>query len=154
MKNVDAPKSQLLSHEVNVELNMLRAMMMNGVGREIDCRDMVIVDNGGLRDVKEQLLEKLPKPRALGDDIGHNTILSLNTGAGYRGLSIRRPRYKRGTQVDEVAGSAATGVDTSPTYLLYQTLLPLFWTLTCMISMKLTRTDAVFSRTAMMLFYV
>ena len=25
------------------------------------------------------------------------------------------------------------GVDTSPTYLLFQTLLPLFWTLTCMI---------------------
>ena len=39
------------------------------------------------------------------------------------------------------------GVDTSPTYLLFQTLLPLFWTLTCMIWMKLTRTNAVFSRT-------
>jgi len=25
------------------------------------------------------------------------------------------------------------GVDTSPSYLLFQTLLPLFWTLTCMI---------------------
>ena len=25
------------------------------------------------------------------------------------------------------------GVDMSPTYLLFQTLLPLFWTLTCMI---------------------
>ena len=24
-------------------------------------------------------------------------------------------------------------IDTSPTYLLFQTLLPLFWTLTCMI---------------------
>ena len=39
-------------------------------------------------------------------------------------------------------------------YLLFQTLLPLFWTLTCMIWMELTRTDAVFSRTAMMLFIV
>ena len=103
MKNADAPKSHLLSHEVNVELNMLRATMMNGVGREVDCRDIVTVDNGGLRDVKEQLLEKLPEPRTLGDGIGHNTILSLNTGAGYRGLSFRRPRYERGTQVDAVA---------------------------------------------------
>ena len=42
----------------------------------------------------------------------------------------------------------------SPSYLLFQTLLPLFWTLTCMIWMELTRTDAVFSRIAMMLFYV
>ena len=44
------------------------------------------------------------------------------------------------------------GVDTSPMYLLFQTLLPLFWTLTCMILMELTQTDAVFSRTTMVLF--
>ena len=43
--------------------------------------------------------------------------------------------------------------DTSPSYLLFQTLLPLFWTLTCMIWKELTRTDAVFSRIVMMLFY-
>ena len=30
------------------------------------------------------------------------------------------------------------GVDTYPTYLLLQTLLPLIWTLTCMILMELT----------------
>ncbi len=44
--------------------------------------------------------------------------------------------------------------DTSPSYLLFQTLLPLFWTLTCMIWMELTRTDVVFNRIAMVLFYV
>ena len=44
------------------------------------------------------------------------------------------------------------GVDTSPSYLLFQTLLTLFWTLICMIWMELTRTDAVFSRTAMVLY--
>ena len=44
------------------------------------------------------------------------------------------------------------GVDTSPSYLLFQTLLTLFWTLTCMIWMELTRTDAVFSTTYMELF--
>ena len=42
--------------------------------------------------------------------------------------------------------------DTSPSYLLFQTLLPLFWTLICMIWMELTRTDAVFSRIALVLF--
>ena len=40
----------------------------------------------------------------------------------------------------------------SPSYLLFQTLLPLFWTLTCMIWMELTRTDVVFSRLSMVLF--
>ncbi len=34
---------------------------------------------------------------------------------------------------DQLAGSVTLGIDTSPSYLLFQTLLPLFWTLTCMI---------------------
>ena len=45
-----------------------------------------------------------------------------------------------------------TTIDTSPTYLLFQTLLPLFYTLTCMILMELTRTDDVFNRIIMVLF--
>ena len=42
--------------------------------------------------------------------------------------------------------------DKTPTYLLFQTLLPLFWTLTCRIRMELTRTDVVFRRITMVLF--
>ena len=41
--------------------------------------------------------------------------------------------------------------DTFPSYLLFQTLLTLFWTLTCMIWMELTRTNVVFSRIAIVL---
>src|SRR3954467_10941118 len=39
-------------------------------------------------------------------------------------------------------------LDTSQTYLLFQTLLLLFWSHSCMIWTKLTRTDVVFSRAA------
>ena len=42
--------------------------------------------------------------------------------------------------------------DTSPSYLLCLMLFLLFWTLICMILVKLTRTDAVFSKTTMVLF--
>ena len=54
--------------------------------------------------------------------------------------------------LEDKQGFKLGGVDMSPSYLLFQTLLPLFWTLTCMIWMELTRTDAVFSRIAMVLF--
>ena len=54
--------------------------------------------------------------------------------------------------LEDKQGFKLGGVDTSPTYLLFRTLLPLFWTLICMIWMELTRTDAVFSRIAMVLF--
>src|SRR3954468_17510044 len=42
------------------------------------------------------------------------------------------------------------GVDTSQTYLLFQTLLPLFCPHSCMIWTKLTRTNVVFSKAACM----
>src|SRR3954466_4568070 len=45
------------------------------------------------------------------------------------------------------------GVDMSQTYLLFQTLLLLFWLHSCMIWTKLTRTDAVFSRATSVVLY-
>src|SRR3954467_14574245 len=45
------------------------------------------------------------------------------------------------------------GVDTSQTYLLFQTLLLLFWLHSCIIWTKLTRTDAVFSRATSVVFF-
>ena len=43
--------------------------------------------------------------------------------------------------------------DTSQTYLLFQTLLLLFWPHSCMIWTKLTQTDAVFSRATSLVFF-
>src|SRR3954470_7923084 len=45
------------------------------------------------------------------------------------------------------------GTDTSQTYLLFQTLLLLFWLHSCMIWTKLTRTDAVFCRATSAIFF-
>ena len=42
--------------------------------------------------------------------------------------------------------------DTSQTYLLFQTLLLLFWLHSCTIWTKLTRTDAVFSKAVVAVF--
>ena len=54
--------------------------------------------------------------------------------------------------LEDKQGFKLGGVDTSPSYLLFQTLLPLFWTIICMIWMELTWTDAVLSRIALVLF--
>src|SRR3954467_3125113 len=43
--------------------------------------------------------------------------------------------------------------DTSQMYLLFQTLLLLFWLHPCMIWTKLTRTDVVFSRATNVVFF-
>ena len=56
MEDQYAPKSHLLTNEVYVELNMLRATMMNGVGGELDRRDIVTVDNDGLVNRRQELM--------------------------------------------------------------------------------------------------
>ena len=62
VKNPNTPKGHLLADEVNVELDVLRAAMMDRIGGEVDGEDVVAVDDGGLQDVAKQLLEKMPKP--------------------------------------------------------------------------------------------
>ena len=45
MKNPNLSQGDLLTDEVNVNLNVLRATMMNGVGCHVDSADIVAVDN-------------------------------------------------------------------------------------------------------------
>ena len=49
VKNSNTTKSDVLPNEVNVELDMLRSAMMNGVSREVHRGDVVTVDTRGLR---------------------------------------------------------------------------------------------------------
>jgi hypothetical protein len=65
--------------------------MVNGVGREVDSRDVVAEDDGGLVNRTCKLREKLTKPSALNNCIGHSTILSLSTRPGDDGLALGRP---------------------------------------------------------------
>src|SRR3954469_12470647 len=54
---------------------------------------------------------------------------------------------------ESVVSTASVVSDTSQTYLLFQTLLLLFWLHSCMIWTKLTQTDVVFSRAAIAVFF-
>jgi hypothetical protein len=69
MKNSNLPQGNLLSDEVDVNLDMLRAPMMDRVGCHIDSTDVVTVDNGGGVQRDMELLEKLAQPAALGDGV-------------------------------------------------------------------------------------
>jgi hypothetical protein len=46
--------------EVDVDLDMLGALMLNGIGGEVDGTDVVIVDESALRQRDMELLEELP----------------------------------------------------------------------------------------------
>jgi len=45
MKNQNLSQGDLLTDEVNINLNVLHATMMNGIGCHVDSADIVAVDN-------------------------------------------------------------------------------------------------------------
>jgi hypothetical protein len=92
MEHPDLSQGNLLTDEVNVDLNMLRATMMDRVGGHVDGTDIVAVNNRRRRDGCMELLEQLTKPTSLGHSVRNNTILSLRTRTRDRSLSFGGPR--------------------------------------------------------------
>ena len=88
MKYSNVTEGNLLTDKVDVQLDVLGASMMNGVGGEVDSEDVVAVQDGDLIHGVGELEKKLTKPRALGNSIGHIPILSLGTGVKDGGLSL------------------------------------------------------------------
>ena len=89
VKNPNTAKGNLLAHEVNIELNMLRTAMVHRVGGKVDRADVITVDKSSFMNITKQLLEQLTEPRALSHGISHGAILCLGAGAGDRGLPLR-----------------------------------------------------------------
>ena len=46
MKNSNMPKGDLFADKMDVDLNMLRAPMLNWVGGHVDGTEIVVVNNG------------------------------------------------------------------------------------------------------------
>jgi hypothetical protein len=110
VKNLNMTESNLLTNEVNIQLNVLCAAMMNGVGGEVDSGDVVAEDDSSLVNRAGELREKLTKPRTLSNCIGHNAIFSLSAGPRDGVLALGRPGDQRRSKVDAVAGGRAPSV--------------------------------------------
>jgi hypothetical protein len=54
---VDITDGHTFPHKVEVDLNMLHALVLNGVGREVDGVDVVAVDKGALHQWSVELLK-------------------------------------------------------------------------------------------------
>jgi hypothetical protein len=89
VENPNTAKGNLLTHKVNIELNMLRTSMVHRVGGEVDRADVIAVDESGFVNLTKQLLKKLTKPGALSHGVSHGPILCLGAGAGDGGLLLR-----------------------------------------------------------------
>ena len=82
MEHQNLSQCNLFTDEVDANLNMLHATMMDGVGRQVDSNHVVAVDNRHQRDRDVKLLEKLLQPTTLSHDMSDNTVLRFNAEAG------------------------------------------------------------------------
>jgi hypothetical protein len=71
-----------LANELEINFNMLCAIMMDEVGGEVDRTDVVAVYKCSPRQGTMQLLEKQMEPTCLCHTVSHDTILCLNTRTG------------------------------------------------------------------------
>jgi hypothetical protein len=91
MEDVDLTDGNLLSDKMKINLHMLGALMLNGVGREVHGADIIAVDKCAPRWRGLELVEQLTQPGGLRHAISNGTILGLSTGARDDGLPLGRP---------------------------------------------------------------
>jgi hypothetical protein len=103
MKNPNLIERHLLTNKVDADLDVLRAAMLNRVTCHVNSTDVITKDNGRGREGTLKLEKKLSKPAALGDDMSHSMVLSLDTGAGHRGLPIGGLGHQVVAEIDTVA---------------------------------------------------
>jgi hypothetical protein len=91
VQDADITNGNAFPDEVEVDLDTLCALVLNGVGEEVDGTDDVTVDESVLRQRSMKLLEELPEPTSFSYAVGHGVILSLDTRAGDDVLALGGP---------------------------------------------------------------
>jgi len=88
VKDPDVSNGNPLADEVEINLDMLRALMLDGVGGEVHIADVVAVDEGAATKRLVELEEELAQPGRLSHAVSHGAVLSLSTGARDHGLPL------------------------------------------------------------------
>jgi hypothetical protein len=98
---------------VRVDLHVLHALMLHGIGGEVDHADVVAVDEGGALKGVVELLGQLAQPGGLCHTVGHNTVLGLCARVGDDGLPLGGPGDEVGTQEHDISGIGPVRVGTT-----------------------------------------
>jgi hypothetical protein len=103
MEDVNLIDGNLLSDKMKINLHMLGALMLNGVGGEVHDANIVAVDKCAPRRRGLELVEQLTQPCGLSHAVGNGTILGLSAGAGDDGITLGRPRNQVVPQEHHIA---------------------------------------------------
>ena len=100
MENPNISDSNPVTNKVEVDLHMLRALVLNRVGGEVHDADVVAVDERALGERAVELTQELSKPGRLCHAVSNSSVLRLGTGAGDNRLPLGRPGDQVATQVE------------------------------------------------------
>jgi hypothetical protein len=112
MEDTDIAKSNMFLNEVNVDLHMFGALMLNWVGGHVDRTDVTIYQ-GRLRQRSVQFSQELSKPGSFSNGISNNTVFFFSTGARNRVLALGRPGDQVVAEEDNIARCGSAGVRTA-----------------------------------------
>jgi hypothetical protein len=91
MENPNIANSHPVTNEVQVNLHMLRPLMLNWVGGEVHGADVVAVDERALGGRAVKLSQELSEPGRLSHAVSNSSVLRLSTRARDNWLSHGRP---------------------------------------------------------------
>jgi hypothetical protein len=108
VQGADITDGNAFRDEVEVDLDMLCALVLNEVDGEVDGADVVAVDESALRQRSMELLKEPPEPTSFSYAVGHVAILSLGARAGDDVLALGGPGDKIVTEKHSVARGGPT----------------------------------------------
>jgi len=115
MQDMNITSSNLLPNEMEVNLDVLGALMLNRVGRHVDGANVVTIDQSSAPKRGMELEQELTQPRGLNNTVGHCAVLSFSTGSGGCILTLGGPGDEIITEEHSVArGGLARVRATSP----------------------------------------
>ena len=94
VKDASFAESHPVMNEVQVNLNMLSALMLGRVARKIRCVDIVTIHDSSTSRRKLEFMEKLTQPARLSHTVSNASVLSFCTRTRDGWLPLRRPRNK------------------------------------------------------------
>jgi hypothetical protein len=90
MENPNISNSHPVTNGVQVNLHMLRPLMLNRVGGEVHGADVVAVDERALGERAVKLSQELSEPGRLSHTVSNSPVIRLSTRARDNRLSLRR----------------------------------------------------------------
>jgi hypothetical protein len=96
--------------EVQVDLHVLRSLMLHDIGGEVDRTDFVAIDEGGALEGAVELVEKLTQLGSLDHVLGHIAVVGLSAGVRDNRLALGVPGDEVRAQEHGLTGSGSTRV--------------------------------------------